>query len=185
MQRGYIILTVGAILLVKGMVISALSEGSFAGTIANQNTITIGEATVNPLQTVSANIHVTELGRPISLAIHSKPSSNVMLIEIVKDPSGRVISQEKFTRQFFITFKPNTLGNYTVSISNLGTGSTTVDSILSYLPFTSENSRVALNAVFGIVAGIILVIIGIITLIVGLAIVLIDRRRGEKAFKSA
>jgi len=103
----------------------------------------------------------------------------------VKDPNGRVISQEKFTKQFFTTFKPNTLGNYTLSMSNLGTGPTIVDSILSYLPFTSENSRVALNAVFGIVAGIILVIIGIITLIVGLAIVLIDRRRGEKAFKSA
>jgi hypothetical protein len=185
MQRSYIILTVGAILLVKGMVISALSEGSFAGTIVNQNTITIGEATVNPSQTVSANIHVPELGHPISLAIHSKPSSNVILIEILKDPNGRVINQEKFTKQFFTTFRPNTLGNYTVSISNLGTGPTTVDSISSYLPFTSENSRVDLNALFGIVAGIILVTIGIITLIIGLALVLIDSRRGKKAFKSA
>jgi uncharacterized membrane protein len=184
MQRGYIILTAGAILLVKGMVISALSEGSFAGTIVNENTITVGEATVNPSQTISANTHVTELGRPISLAIHSKASSNVILIETVKDPNGRVINQEKFTKQFFTTFKPNTLGNYTLSISNLGPGPTTVDSILSYLPFTSENSRVDLNALRGIIAGIILIIIGIITLIIGLALVLIDRRRGKKAFKS-
>ena len=42
LQRGYIILIIGAALLISGIVISALWAGSFAGTFMRENTILSG-----------------------------------------------------------------------------------------------------------------------------------------------
>ena len=42
LQRSYIILIVGAILLISGIVISALWARSFAGTVIRENTILSG-----------------------------------------------------------------------------------------------------------------------------------------------
>jgi uncharacterized membrane protein len=92
-----------------------------------------------------------------------------------------VVSKNIFLKGFFTTFKPQTTGKYTLTLTNLGRQTVNVDGVLGYILFVNQNNnQVNLNALGGIIAGIILVIIAIITLIVGIIIVIIDRRRGRR-----
>ena len=68
-QRGYIILIVGAVLLISGIVISILWAGSFAGIIIRENTIISG-VSIRPAGSVNASTQVIDTSRPVSLAIH-------------------------------------------------------------------------------------------------------------------
>ena len=68
-KRGYIILIVGAVLLISGIVITALSAGFFAGTIIRENTVSSG-VSIRPHASVNAPIKVIDTTRPVSVAIH-------------------------------------------------------------------------------------------------------------------
>src|SRR5437588_337793 len=69
MQRGYIILIAGAVLLISGIVISIFWAGSFAGTIIRENTILSG-VSIRSAGSVNASTQVIDTSRPVSLAIH-------------------------------------------------------------------------------------------------------------------
>ena len=69
LQRGYIILIIGAALLISGIIISALWAGSFAGTFIRENTILSG-VPIRPSTSVSTFIQITDISRPVSLAIN-------------------------------------------------------------------------------------------------------------------
>src|ERR671930_179779 len=177
MQRGYIILIIGAALLISGIIISVLWVGSFAHSFIRENTI-VGEVSIKPAEIVNVTMLVTDLGRPVSLAIHFQPSSNITLREMVRDPNGSVVSSNEFTGQFFTSFKPDTMGKYTLTIFNVGTIPVSISALFGYLPFVAENNdRIDFNTLSGIIVGISLFIIGIIALIVGVIIILIDRRK--------
>ena len=68
-KRGYIILIIGAVLLISGIVISILWAGSFAGTIIRENTVLSG-VSIKPAGSVNASTQVIDTSRPVSLAIH-------------------------------------------------------------------------------------------------------------------
>jgi hypothetical protein len=180
LKRGYITLIAGGVLLVAGIVISAVWAGSFAGQFLQENTI-IGQTLVRPSESINATLQVNDISRPISLALHFEPeSANVTLRETVIDPSGRVVNTNEFLKDFFTTFKVNTVGKFTLTISNQGSNPVNFDGIFGYVPFVGENNQVNLSPLSGILIGIILFIIGIIALIVGIIFVIIDRRKENR-----
>jgi hypothetical protein len=181
LKRGYIILIAGGVLLVAGVLISALWAGSFAGQFLEESTI-IGQTLVRPSESINATLEVNDISRPISLGLHLEPESatNVTLGETVRDPSGRVVNTNKFLKDFFTTFKVSTVGKFTLTVSNQGSVPVNVDGIFGYLPFVGQNNQANLSPLNGLIIGVILFIVGIITIIVGIVITIIDRRRENR-----
>jgi hypothetical protein len=120
--QGYIILIVGAALVISGIVISALWAAPFAGKILRESTILSG-ASIRPGGSVNASTQVIDTSRPVSLAIHVERNNataaegqipNNSLRETVQNPNGIVMTNNNFTRGFFSTIKPDIAGKYTV-----------------------------------------------------------------------
>jgi hypothetical protein len=199
LQRGYIILIIGAALLISGIVISALWAGSFASSFLRQGII-LSDVTIPQSGSASNRIRVTDISHPIALQVHfeshssigsqngqtsnTTASNNMSLREVVKDPVGKILSQNTFSKQFFTTFRATTQGTYTLIISNLGSNPVKVGALFGPATFVNENNQININLFGGVIAGIALVIIGIITLIAGIIILILDRRKGTKGKES-
>jgi uncharacterized RDD family membrane protein YckC len=183
-QRGYIILIVGAVLLISGIVISILWAGSFAGIIIRENTIISG-VSIRPASSVNASTQVTDTLRPVSVAIHLERNNsttggqipNNILRETVRNPNGVIMTSNEFTKEFFTTFKPDITGKYTVTIYNLGNSPVSISVLAGNLPFVGANNQLNFNSLSGIIAGVILTIAGIIVLIAGVVVLILDNRR--------
>ena len=186
LKRGYIILIAGGVLLIVSIVISAVWAGSFAGQFLQENTL-ISQAVVRPSESINATLQVNDTSRPISVALQFEPESatNVTLRETVTDSVGRVVNMNEFLKDFFTTFKVNTVGKFTLTISNQGSSPVNVDGVFGYIPFVGENNQVNLSPFNGILIGIILFIIGLIALIVGVVFVIIDRRKEKNQSASS
>ena len=185
MQRGYFILIAGAVLLILGIVISALWTGSFAGTIIRENTI-LNAVSIRPSGSVNASTQVINTSRPISLAIHLEHNnstgvggqvSNNALRETVRNPNGVIMTSSEFTKQFFTTFKPDVTGKYTITIYNLGNSPVSIGVLVGNLPLIGANNQVNINSFSGIIAGVILAVSGIIFLIAAVVVLILDSRR--------
>ena len=193
LQRGYIILIIGAALLISGIIISALWAGSFAGTFIRENTILSG-VPIRPSTSVSTFIQITDISRPVSLAINVErdkggtPSgstsggegqiSNNNLRETVRNPNGFIMTSNEFTKQVFTTFKPDITGKYTITVYNLGNSPVSIGVLVGNLPFVGTTNQVDINSLGGIIAGVFLIITGIIFMIAGIIVLALDRRRG-------
>ena len=175
MQRGYIILIAGAVLLISGIVISILWAGYFAGTMIRENTILSG-VSIRPAGSVNASTQVIDTSRPVSLAIADFSTNNI-LRETVRNPNGVIMISNEFAKQFFTTFKPDITGKYTVTIYNLGNSPVSIGVLAGNLPFVGANNQVNLNSLSGIIVGVILTIAGIIVVIAGIILLILDRRR--------
>jgi hypothetical protein len=196
MKRGYIILISGAILLIAGIVISAIWGASFANSFMTNNTI-VAKTIINAGQSVSAKTDVTQLDRPISLAIgidrtgQQQASSSTLdtrLREIITDPNGKVVSNNEFGDSFFTSFKPETPGVYTVTVSNLSTTPITIGGTFGHMPFMGTNGKPDINAMMTGGGGLGMIILGgglaatgVIVLIVGGIITVIDSRSGKSS----
>jgi uncharacterized RDD family membrane protein YckC len=184
MQRGYVILIAGAVLLILGIVISAVWAGYFAGTIIRENAILSG-VSIKPAGSVNVSTQVIDTSRPVTFAINVERNNSTtggqipinILRETVRNPYGVIITSNEFTKQFFMTFKPAFTGKYIVTIYNLGNSNVIVDVLAGNLPFISANNKVNFNSLRGVIVGIILTIAGIIVLIAGAILLVLDRRR--------
>jgi hypothetical protein len=134
LQRGYIILIVGAALLILGIIISALWVGLFASTFIRENTILNG-VSIRSAASVNASIQVIDISRPVSLAIQVERNDgtpsitsggregggqmpNNILRETVRNPNGIIMTSNEFTKECFTTFKPDVTGKYTITLYN-------------------------------------------------------------------
>jgi phage-related minor tail protein len=177
LKRGYIILIVGAVMLVTAVVISALSAGPFAGQFLRDNII-ISHATIRPSESVT---EVLQVRRQVSLALHSEAeSTNTTIRETIRDPISKIVNAKEFPKDYFTTFKPNSTGDYTLTLTNLGTNIINIDGVFGFLPFVGENQQVNFSPLIIITIGAILFIIGIVVLIIGVVIVIVDRRRDNR-----
>ena len=171
LKRGYIILIVGGILLIAGVILSIFSVGSFADQFMQENII-LSQATVRPSESLDTALQINDTARSVSVALHSEPeSTNVTLRETVRDPNGRIINTNEFSKDFVTTFKPNITGEYILLISNSGSNNVNIDGIFGFIPDYSLNM---------IIAGVILFILGIVTLIVGIIFTILDRRKEKR-----
>ena len=184
MQRGYVILIAGAVLLISGIVISAVWVGYFAGTIIHENAILSG-VSIKPASSVNVSTQVIDTSRPLTLAINIERNNSTtggqipinILRETVRNPNGVIITSNEFTKQFIMTFKPAITGKYMVTIYNLGNSNVSVDVSAGNLPFINANNMVNFNSLSGVIVGPILTIAGIIVLIAGVIVLALDRSR--------
>src|SRR5215469_6601572 len=180
MQRGYVILIAGAVLLISGIVISAV----WVGTFIHENAILSG-VSIKPAGSVNVSTQVIDTSRPLSLAINVVRNNSAtggqipinILRETVLNPNGIIITSNEFTKQFIMTFKPAITGKYIVTIYNLGNSNVSVDVSAGNLPFISANNKVNFNSLSGVIVGIILTIAGIIVLIAGVIVLILDNKR--------
>jgi len=179
MQRGYIILIIGAAFLITGISVSAIWTSSLVGKITYQNTF-LNIVSINPSGAVNAITQISDLNHPLSLVIHLESNGNPPLRETVRDPNGQIISTYEFSNQFLTRLKTDIVGKYTLTISNPGNNAVSVGILFGNLPFVGQNNQFNVNLFSGIVVGGILIIFGIIVLITGLIIVILGRRRGAR-----
>jgi hypothetical protein len=189
-RRGYIILIIGGVLFVAGIIIAAVWAIPFASTFLQGNTL-INQISIEPGRLVQATTEVTDLSRPVTVAIHVQTSQGVVrLIETVKDPSGSVVSNNEFSANLFTTFKPQNTGNHILNITNAGVSPVTIDATFGYMPFitaatpSSEQGGqplpgVDLSSLSLVIVGGVLTTIGFFTIIAGIVIVVIDSRKGR------
>jgi hypothetical protein len=180
MNRGYIILLAGTVSLITGIIIFLIfaelrepTDPLLMEDIAEVN------QTIGPSQSVQILGHGTNIQSNFSLIISSEPSDVVLRAQI-KDPKGKTISINEFKDLFFSSFKPESAGDYTTIISNMGAKPATVEAILSQIPIFVENDENQLNLLKGILVGIILGIIGMLFLVGGGAILIIDKRKSRR-----
>lgn len=181
MQRGYLILIAGGVLLASGIAISLIWAGSLGSRIINQNTILNG-VSIYPSGAANAITQVTDLSRPLSLVIsiesnHNTGQANPVLRETVINPNGETISTNDFAKQFVTTIKPDIVGKYTLTITNLGGSVLSIGILFGNLPFVGQNNQLNVNFFAGLVTGGVVTIAGILALIAGLVFVIVDRRR--------
>ncbi len=179
MQRGYIILIVGAAFLITGISVSAIWTSSLVDTITHQNTI-LNVVSISPSRAVNAITQISDINHPLSLVIHLESSGNPPLREIVRDPNGHIISNYEFSNHFLIRLKTDIVGKYILTINNLGNNPASVGILFGNLPFVGQNNQFNVNLFSDIVVGGILIIFGIIVLITGLIVVILDRRRDTR-----
>jgi subtilase family serine protease len=97
--------------------------------------------------------------------------------EIVKDPTGKTLSQSNISKEFTISIKPTVEGLYTLSLYNSGNLPVKIGGVFAPIQFLNQNNQVNINFFSGAIIGIVLIIIGILTFIVGLIIAILDRRK--------
>ena len=187
-RRGYVILIIGGVLFVAGIIIVAVWAIPFASTFLQDNTL-INHVSIEPGNSVEATTQVTDVSRPIAVAIHiESPEGIVRLIETVKDPSGMVVSNNEFSANLFTTFKPQNTCNNILNIKNAGAGSVTIDATFGHIPFITAPSStsdeggqplpgVDLSSLSVVITGGVLTAIGFFTIIAGIVIVVIDSRK--------
>jgi hypothetical protein len=191
MKRGHIVLISGAVLLVAGIIISAIWAVQFAGSFLRDNTI-VPQTSIDAGKSVDTRIDVYQLDRPVSLAIgidwteqqQAIPSPlDIRLKEVVTDPNGRVVSSNEFGDSFFTSFKPEVTGVYTVTVSNVGTRPVSISGAFGYMPFVGHDGKPNIESMTGvgglgmIIAGGTLASAGVVTLIVGAIITVVDSRK--------
>jgi len=208
LQRGYIILIAGAVFVVAGIALTAVYAISLASLVLSENII-LSDVSINSSASVNRTLQITNTERPISIALHvesekndgggtqtqQQQASNIEnLRQEVRNPSGIIINKNQFNSGsgndvdknnnndggLFTTFRPDVEGEYTLTITNLGSSPVKVGGIFGYLPIIGNNNQVNLQPLSGIIAGVILFIVGIITLIVGTIITILDRRRKKE-----
>lgn len=198
LQRGYIILIIGAALLIAGIVISMIWAGSFANSFLRQGMI-LNDVALAPSASGKNTIRVTDISHPIALQVHfesqdsnsnssqnEKTSNNtpvgrhVSLNEIVKDPADKILSNTTFSRQFFTTLRPTAQGTYTLIISNLGSDTIKVGALFGPATFLNEENQINFDILGGVIAGLSAAVLGILALIAGIIVLILDRRKGAK-----
>ena len=192
-RRGYIILIIGGVLFVAGIIIAAVWAIPFASTFLQGNTL-INQVSIEPGRVVEATREVTDLSRPVTVAIHvQSPQGLVRLIETVKDPSGVIVSNNEFSANLFTTFQPQSTGNHILNLTNAGTSPVTIDAMFGYMPFITAGNPppsgqvgqplpgVDLSSLSLVITGGVLTTIGFFTIIAGIVVVVIDSRKGRGA----
>jgi len=188
--RGYIVLIIGGVLFVAGIIIVAVWAIPFASTFLQGNTL-INQVSIEPGRLIQATREVTDLSRPVTVAIHVQtPQGVVRLIETVKDPSGIIVSNNEFSANLFTTFQPQNTGDHILNITNAGGAPVTIDAMFGYIPFITAASTpseqggqplpgVDLSSLSLVIVGGVLTTIGFFTIIAGIVIVIIDSRKGR------
>jgi len=177
-------------LFVAGIIIVAVWAIPFASTFLQGNTL-INQVSIEPGRLIQATREVTDLSRPVSVAIHVQtPQGVVRLIETVKDPSGIVVSNNEFSANLFTTFQPQSTGDHILNLTNAGEAPVTIDAMFGYIPFITTASTpseqggqpipgVDLSSLSLVIVGGVLTTIGFFTIIAGIVIVVMDSRRSR------
>jgi hypothetical protein len=88
------------------MVISVFSAGSFAGSVYARKH-SFSETIVRASESVDATLQVNDTTRPVSVILHSGLESiNVTLRESIRDPNGRIVNTNEFSKTSLLHSSP-------------------------------------------------------------------------------
>jgi len=195
LKRGYIILIAGGSLFVIGIALTVVYGIGMASTFLEETNV-LDNVEIEPAESVNHTLEIDTIDRPVSVALHMEsevdsnidtsnqsPSQRPIIEQFVVSPDGLVINKNQLSEytqsDLLTTFKPETEGIYTLTLSNLGTERVTVGGFFGFLPISGEDGQVSLDAVIGVATGAIIFIIGAITLIAGTIIAILDRKRSR------
>jgi uncharacterized membrane protein len=171
----YVIIA-GFIFFILGIIIIIFWNISFEQLFLDS---AIDEVVIEPKNSTNATIQVNNMDQSISVVVHASPS-NATITEIIQDPDDLVISVNRFTQEFFTSFRPEKIGAYTLTITNFATKPVTISAVYDYLPINGNGSkRVELN-IGAILIGSILIIIGLICIMLGIILGIMHRARGKR-----
>jgi hypothetical protein len=196
------------VLLVAGIAISAISASQFAGTFLQENTI-IDQALIQPGNLLEASIGITDVSRPITIAVNIEGSQvggveeeaanngqqqvgeqgTTRTVVTFKDPSGAVLSNNTYSTDLRGTFQPRNTGHHLLTITNAGTRNITIDGAVGYLPFISSATPSEQNPLMPLIdydslsllnGGSIVAAIGFFTIISEMVIIAIENKKKRR-----
>jgi len=99
-----------------------------------------------PNEPISGLVLVTELEHDVSIFVN-KPPSDIPIRAEIKDPDGITVRDVDISKSLQATFRPEILGKYTVTITNLGSKATMLSAYYGHhLPeTTSTNTETVLG----------------------------------------
>lgn len=175
MKSSYVLLIIGAGLLVAGLVISGVSVFAVTKQVLESGAV-INNEQLSPGQSYPRVLKDLPQGRQLLLSLDSRPP-DVPLIATVTGPGGDTIGDFNVTgSRFTSTVVTSEPGDHTLVIKNIGSQTVTVSGALLNSPVAEEGGGVSADEPamqslitygIGVLAGIILVIAGIIILIIG------------------
>ncbi|MGC1132960.1 MAG: hypothetical protein WA941_09055 [Nitrososphaeraceae archaeon] len=180
LKRGYIILLVGAALVIIGISLTAAYRIGIASVILNESII-LSDVSVDSSSSVNRTLDIINTERPVSIALHVETnanSDNSVVEQTIINPEGFVINKNEFGARMN-SFQPEIEGIYTLSLHNLGTEQVKIGGIFGYLPITENSGEINLSTIAGLLAGAWVFVIGIGTLVGGTVITVLDRRRDK------
>jgi len=111
LQRGYIILIIGAVLVVAGIALTVVYGSSLASLVLRESII-LSNVPINPSTSENRTLQITNTEHTLAIALHGKTAgsdstqtpppqqqqaSNVSIIrEEIRDPSGFVVNKNQF-----------------------------------------------------------------------------------------
>jgi hypothetical protein len=106
LKRGYIILVVGAALVVIGISLTAAYGIGIASIILNESII-LSDVLVNSSSSVNRTLDITNIERPVSIALRAETntgSDNSVVEQTIINPEGFVINKNEFSGSSIILF---------------------------------------------------------------------------------
>ncbi len=163
MRKIYLILVVGAVLLVGGMIslqfIASSLQQDFTSTL-----ILIQDEAIPPLGSYLSDFYMEKGTNQTLAVINSKPQS---LIGVqISNPEGTLIENASFHDKFAVTIEPEIEGVYQLALTNFGDSGVTVSSIITTDPVI-EMVKQFIELTIQTIASFVSISIGFITLIIG------------------
>ena len=126
LQRRHASLFFGTVMCIAGLTTFVyLAPADFLTPGFVRDSMLIQSQHILPNEHLNGVIPVTDLDHDISI-IMNKPTSEIPLKTEIKDPNGITISDVDISESLRATFRPEILGEYTVTVTNLDSKSTMI-----------------------------------------------------------
>lgn len=173
MKRGHYVLIAGGAIFIAGLVLTFVWALPLATEIQKGTTILQGRE-VNPGESVSATLRITDTSKPLSIVISS--GSDIQMNARVLDPDGDQIFGTTFTEAIAEAVEPTVIGVYELEITNQSSSDAAVDVVFGHIPGVGEQD-IDTEIFSGVLAGLAIIIAGIMVLIGGAIVTAVDRRK--------
>lgn len=175
MKRGHYVLIAGAALFAIGIVV-VVAWALPIGEQIQKETVFMQAEQLNPGESESLSLEVTDASRPLSVFV-SSTGADVLLAIVVTSPEGEVLLDSNFTENTVVSAEPTVAGSYRLQVTNEGQEATNIDAIFGRFPGVEENNGIAFATFGGVIAGFGIIIAGIAVMIAGGIILVLDRRK--------
>jgi len=183
LKLGQKLLVIGGVLVAIGIVLVAstfliIVQSSYSFSTSTQ-TVSVGESFSKTIE--------AQAGTNMTVVVEVQPPEVPMQLQ-VRQPGGDIISNISFNNRTFATFTPNTDGEYTIIIANLGNEQASVNMLAGTNSFfaldgdddgNQQQANVALGAMA--ISGPILGGVGFVVIVIGAIVYFLrDRRRARR-----
>lgn len=167
----------GAIILAVGIGIVGLSSATIQERYPSTSIIMEG-VRIAPGQSHTVEVALIKVEQ-LFLGVSGIPRDESMMVYVERTVDQQKILEVAFNASVIEDIGPLEEGDYTISVTNLGSQSVVVYTALTTEPILEELDNLT-SIAFGIIAGLLLMIIGIVVLVGGGVMFFIDTRKKKK-----